>query len=376
MARLLRVGPPLALGPNARRVHLTEPRSERRRVTPTTKAEPHGAARGGVPRGWYYVCPSRALRRGPVGLDVGPTRLATFRDERGRAVTLHARCSHMSADLSGGSVVNGRLVCPLHAWEYGGDGRCARIPAQQLIPPFACQPAYPTIEVGGHVVAANAVAPGFDFPFFEDRDPAEMRAARPFDFLLDVPWYLIGANAFDVQHFLVAHDRTLVDPPVVDSPAPLARRITGTYDVTGDSLRDRMIRRLAGPRVRMSVTVWGGTLVLVSAAFARTTSHGMVFLRPLGEGRTHVRVIVWIDRRRSALGRALLDPLDAFIRRRFIRAFLNDDADRTRGVRYNPATLIEADRELQSYMEWLAAVVTGSADTSNQRKAEHEQALA
>jgi aminopyrrolnitrin oxygenase len=314
-----------------------------------------------VPTGWFYLCRSRDLAPGPVRAELGgAAAYVAFRDAAGRAVTLDARCSHMRADLARGEVVGGHLRCPLHAWEYAGDGRCVRIPATEEIPPFACQPAYPTAEVGGHVVFYNAPAARFPFPFYEGRLPDDLLPAEPFDFIVNTPWYMVGANAFDIQHFRVAHDRTLVAAPVVDCPAPLARRITADYDVTGTSARDRLTRRFSGPRVRMSVTVWAGTLVLVTAAFRRTTSYGMVFVRPLRGNQTLLRTIVWVPRRQGAVRRALLDPLDARVRRRFIREFMMDDAVRSDGVGYNPDTLIDADRELRDYFAWLARV---TADT-------------
>jgi hypothetical protein len=106
----------------------------------------------------------------------------------------------------------------------------------------------------------------------------------------------------------------------------------------------------------MSVTVWGGTVVLVTARFCRTTSYGMVFVRPLDAARSHLTTIVWVPRRRGAAARALIDPVDAGLRRRFIRAFMEDDAVRSHGVGYNPATLIDADRELRDYFAWLAGL--------------------
>jgi nitrite reductase/ring-hydroxylating ferredoxin subunit len=309
-----------------------------------------------IPSGWFYLCRSRDLRPGPVRVTLdGATRVG-FRDDAGRPVTLDARCSHMGADLSRGRVIAGRIRCPLHAWEYAGDGRCVRIPAAEAIPPFACQPTFPTAEVGGHVVFHNAPAAPYSFPFYDRLSPADLLPAEPFDFTVGTPWYMIGANAFDLQHFRIAHDRTLVNAPVIDSPSPWARRITADYDVTGTSLRDRLTRRFSGPRVRMSVTVWSGTLILVTAEFRRTTSYGMVFVRPLPGGRSHLRTIVWVPRRRTALRRALLDPLDARVRRGFIRAFMTDDAVRSDGVGYNPETLIDADRELRNYFSWLAGL--------------------
>ena len=67
----------------------------------------------------------------------------------------------------------------------------------------------------------------------------------------------------------------------------------------------------------------------------------------------------------------VVDPVDAMIRRRFIRAFMAADATRSAGVDYNPATLIAADRTLADYMTWLAAlgngIASGAGDTPNTR---------
>jgi aminopyrrolnitrin oxygenase len=321
-----------------------------------------------VPQGWFYLCSSGELRRGPVELTLGPRKYAGFRDASGAATVIDARCSHMGADLSRGSVADGVIHCPLHDWQYDGAGRCVHIPAADVIPPFARQAAYPTAEIGGHVVFCNAPTAPFPMPFFDGVTPDELLPAVPFDFVVDTPWYMIGANAFDLQHFRVAHDRTLLDEPILENPSPFARRITASYDVTGAGWRDELTRRISGKRVRMSVTVWGGTNMLATAAFERTTSFGMVFVRPLNELRTHLRTIVWVRRRRGAVARSF-DPLDAFIRRGFIRAFMADDAIRSIGVGDNPATLIAADRTLADYMTWLAALCNGpaSGDTSSTR---------
>jgi phenylpropionate dioxygenase-like ring-hydroxylating dioxygenase large terminal subunit len=334
--------------------------------------ETEGAARQltfpKIPRGWYYLCHSHALRTAPVGHELGNAKYAAFRDAEGRVAVLDARCSHMGADLAKGRAVDGVLHCPLHDWQYGGDGRCLRIPASMELPPFARQSTYPTAELGGHAVFHNAPVADYPMPFFEGRSPAELYPAKPFDFFVNTPWYLVGANAFDLQHFRIAHDRTLVDAPTVDLPSPFARRIAATYDVTGNSVRDRITRRFSGPQVHMAVTVWGGTLILVTARFRRTTSYGMVFVRPLGDDRTHLRTIVWVPRRSGRLASAAIDPIDASIRRRFIRAFMADDALRSDGVRYNPATLIEADREMAHYLAWLLAVTNGALPSTLQMK--------
>jgi phenylpropionate dioxygenase-like ring-hydroxylating dioxygenase large terminal subunit len=312
-----------------------------------------------VPIGWHYLCRSRELAPGPIRYELGGRRFAAFRDGNGRAAVLDARCSHMSADLSTGCVSGGVLHCPLHDWQYAGDGRCVRIPVTGTIPPFAKQQSFPVAEFGGHVAFFNAPAADYPFPFYDGTSPVELLAAEPFQFDVFGPWYMVGANAFDAQHFRTAHDRALVDEPVIDHPSPFARRITATYEVTGDTWRDALIRRLSGPRVRMTITVWSGTLVLVTAEFRRTTSYGMMFAKAIDDGHAHLTNIVWVRRRSGAVSRRIVDPINAAVRRSFIRAFIEDDAARTTGVRYNPATLIDADHELTQYMNWLSTLTGG-----------------
>jgi phenylpropionate dioxygenase-like ring-hydroxylating dioxygenase large terminal subunit len=152
----------------------------------------------------------------------------------------------MGADLSLGCVKSGRLVCPLHGWEYGREGICERIPSSPEIPPFARQPSFPVEERGGHVFFFNRPQARFPLPFFAGLREADLLAAQPFEFTVDAPWYLVGANGFDVQHFRCAHDRTLVDEPVVDSPHPFAWRMRAKFAVTGTSFRDRLTRWFSG----------------------------------------------------------------------------------------------------------------------------------
>jgi hypothetical protein len=70
--------------------------------------------------------------------------------------------------------------------------------------------------------------------------------------------------------------------------------------------------------------------------------------------------IVWVRRRPGAWGRCV-DPLDAALRRAFIRAFVRDDQQRSDGVRFNRATLIPADALLLNYLDWLHEVARGES---------------
>jgi hypothetical protein len=172
----------------------------------------------------------------------------------------------------------------------------------------------------------------------------------------DAPWYFIAANGFDLQHFRNAHDRVLAAEPVVDSPHPFARRIRLRLKVKGDSAADRLTRWLAGDEVRMTITSWAGTLIFVESQFKRTTSFGMVSVHPEEKFSMRARVVVWVRRNRNPAARLVLDPVNALIRRKFVRIFLESDLGRMSGVRFHPRRAIEADEVLREYFEWLQKI--------------------
>ena len=313
-----------------------------------------------APASWYYLGAVSELARGPIGACLAGREFVGYQTNARRVGVLSGRCSHLGARLANGFVKGDRLVCPLHGWEYGTDGICKRIPASDDIPGFARQSSYPVEVRGGHAFFFNRAGSRFPLPFFEGVSADELLPAKSFDLIAEAPWYFVGANGFDIQHFRMAHDRTLIGEPGVSSPSPFARRIVATFEVRGNSAQDRLTRLFAGPQVIMDITVWCGTLIFVRATFARTTSFGLFNVLPIDAQRTLGRVIVWINRSKTAIVRHLIDPANAAIRRLFIRTFLRSDLPRIAGLRYQPANLIAADRVLADYFAWLEKVAEPS----------------
>jgi phenylpropionate dioxygenase-like ring-hydroxylating dioxygenase large terminal subunit len=313
------------------------------------------------PPAWYLFGASRELGTRPVSKDLLGRRLVAFRTERGRPAILDARCSHLRADLGNGRVVGETVQCPYHHWRYGVDGRCVQVPAMGDVAAFARQRSYPTVERHGFVYFFNGPRPLYPLPFFAAADPGEFIPARPFGLTLHCPWWLVGANACDLQHFLGAHDRRLAGRPTVERPSPYARRASALFAVVGQSWRDRVTRWFGGGEVEMAITDWCGVLMFVTATFRRTRSHGMLTSIPLGRDRVLVRGVVFVNRSGSLVGRSLFDPLHLRLRRYFVKEFLRPDAElAARGLRYNPGSLLPCDVEMARYFSWLAETTTAA----------------
>jgi phenylpropionate dioxygenase-like ring-hydroxylating dioxygenase large terminal subunit len=315
------------------------------------------------PVSWYLFAPSHALRSGPISREIFGRRLVAFRTASGRVAILDARCSHFGADLGQGCVDGEVLRCAFHQWEYATDGRCVGIPRAADIPASAGQAAYPVVERHGFLFVFNGPEPLFELPFFPGVRPEDLVAARPFGFELACPWYLLGANFFDLQHFRGAHDRQAIGEPRVDCPSPFARRAGARFRIAGHSWQDRLTRRFAGAEVEMSIVDWCGNLMFTTARFARTCSYGMAAAEPRAGGGVVMTLIVFVPRSRGPLGRMCVDPLNARVRRLFIRRFLEADVARLNGLSYHPYGLIDQDRHLAEYLHWLAAVAHGKAES-------------
>jgi hypothetical protein len=199
----------------------------------------------------------------------------------------------------------------------------------------------------------NGTEPAFQLPFFDGCSEAELATARPFTLVLDCPWYMVGANGVDVQHFQTTHDRELVGLPKINYPERRVHQAVTQFRVAGRGWRDWLTRRVAGDTVEMNVWDWAGTLFFVRAKFRRTQTFGMVSMLPVDRGRTLVYVRVWVRRSCNLAGRLLWDPINSRIRRFFIRKFLEPDIARSAGTCFNPDRLIAADQCLTDYFAWL-----------------------
>jgi phenylpropionate dioxygenase-like ring-hydroxylating dioxygenase large terminal subunit len=308
-----------------------------------------------IPMGWSLLCAERDLRNGPIACQGIGERLVTFRTAAGRIGVLDSRCGHFGADLAKGRVTGETLVCPYHSWSYRPGGGCERLPAHQESACDVRQGSYPAEVRQGLVYYFHGPKALFPLPFFDGEDPEKFVASKPLDILLECPWYMVGANSFDFQHLYSVHERRMLEPPLAECPTPWSRRARTRSAVGTSTWYDLVARRFSGPEAEMTATDWGGSLIFVRVRFDRTTTYGMVSLRPLGSNKTLVQVVAHLPRTRSAL----LDAARVRLRLLFIHLFLRSDATRLDGLRAGPMHLIQADREFLAYLQWLALASNG-----------------
>jgi len=178
------------------------------------------------PNTWYHALYTDELESGQLSsLEYLGRDLVAFRDSAGTPHILDAHCPHLGAHLGKGGQVEGDIVrCPFHAWEWNGEGECARIPYSSRIPAAAKIRSYPTVERNGQIYFwyhADDEAPSFEPPTIEEWSaPGWTQEWRRAEWTIRGHPQEILENGVDWQHFPPVH---LMDPPTtfdfsVDGP--------------------------------------------------------------------------------------------------------------------------------------------------------------
>ena len=139
--------------------------------------------------------------------------LVLFRNSSGQLVCLLDRCPHRAAKLSDGQIIDGKLECSYHGWQFGAAGKCLHIPQlpeNAKIPVAACAKFFAVVERQGIVWlwAGEAEIAGEEcIPTVADLEyPGLFMVDTVVDLPLDAT-YLIE-NLVDPAHVVISHDRT------------------------------------------------------------------------------------------------------------------------------------------------------------------------
>ncbi len=161
---------------------------------------------------WYPVALSDEVTDDkPLQVQILGLKFIAFRDSDGDPHVLSDTCIHRGGSLGKGWVKAGHAICPYHGWEYGGDGKCTKIPTQaegHTPPARAKVDSYPTEEQYGILFAFLGDLPEaerpplYGIPEFDDDD---WRANKVIAFEVNAYYERSIENGLDAAHNEFVH---------------------------------------------------------------------------------------------------------------------------------------------------------------------------
>ncbi|KAB8315221.1 Rieske 2Fe-2S domain-containing protein [Tolypothrix campylonemoides VB511288] len=156
---------------------------------------------------WYIAMRSKALGKKPKAIELFGQLLVAWRDQKGHPVIMERYCSHLSASLAIGKIVDGCLQCPYHHWRYDNSGQCVSIPEVDYIPPKARQATYITVERYGYIwVWYGSQTPLFPLPEFPAAEDRHNYIPRYFTDKTNTSMLRVLENSFDYYHVVTLHN--------------------------------------------------------------------------------------------------------------------------------------------------------------------------
>ncbi|MEM7726648.1 MAG: Rieske 2Fe-2S domain-containing protein [Cyanobacteria bacterium P01_A01_bin.45] len=149
----------------------------------------------------------------PYSFSLYDQPLILFRNSAGKLICLKNLCPHRAAKLSDGQLINGRVECLYHGWQFGTDGECLHIPQldkSAKIPKQACIKSFPTQESQGIIwvwLGDKAEKNETSIPVVKE---VEKTGLFTVDTVIDLPYdqdFLVE-NFLDPAHVPISHDRT------------------------------------------------------------------------------------------------------------------------------------------------------------------------
>ena len=110
--------------------------------------------RAGInPNCWYMIAKSSEIGEQPVKREIWNQSVALFRTAKGEIYALEDRCAHRLVRLSYGRVIEDKIECAYHGWQFDGTGQCVYIPHLSSDPslPDCRVKSFPLVEKHGFV---------------------------------------------------------------------------------------------------------------------------------------------------------------------------------------------------------------------------------
>ena len=255
---------------------------------------------------WYPVALATEVTADkPLRVKMLCLQFVAFRDSNGRAHVLSDTCAHRGGALGLGKIKGNSVACPYHGWEFGGDGRCTRIPSlgdDAKLPARAKVDAYPVQEKYGLIFAFLGDLPEAERPPLYDIAEYGTPQWRAQHFVFDVKAYYERSieNGLDPIHNEFVHQaqgQPSLSPEQQRTPLPIEQIPWGSkhyIKFDGSKSEDTALSGVRqGPRLGAAGSWHQGPNQLVTYIDLTATNsfHQYMFETPVDESNTRVFLV-------------------------------------------------------------------------------------
>ncbi|KAI5354060.1 hypothetical protein L3X38_006955 [Prunus dulcis] len=251
---------------------------------------------------WYPLHLTQDLPKdAPLGLTVFDKQLVLYRDGSGLLRCYEDRCSHRLAKLSEGQLIDRRLECLYHGWQFQGQGKCVKIPqlpSGAKIPKAACVKAYEVRDSQGVVwvwMSHKKPPKPNKLPWFENFDrPGFDYSSTIHDSLMNtlffwrISWILPTFQSHMTGRVLLRKEK-MHSPLRFEVTERTDRGFAGYWGEAKDQSLPYFLRFEAPGVIE-------NTRELVDKNGEKHYSAGLFLCRPTGQGKSMAIMRKWVDR--------------------------------------------------------------------------------
>ncbi|KAI3425305.1 hypothetical protein D9Q98_009070 [Chlorella vulgaris] len=244
---------------------------------------------------WFPSEFSASLTEGKmVPLELFGQTWVLFRDESGAAACVRDECAHRACPLSLGTVVDGRIQCPYHGWEYNQAGACTKMPSTAFCKGIKVD-SLPVVEADGLIwIWPGRPAAISGGPPEVARPPAGFQVHCELVMEVPVDHGLLLENLLDLAHAPFTHTTTFAK----GWPVPDAVRFNASQ-LLGGNWEPYPIDMQFGPPCLVLSTIGltspGKIERGARAAACKNHLHQLHVCLPAGEGRTRLLYRMSLD---------------------------------------------------------------------------------
>ncbi len=311
--------------------------------------------------GWYPITESKKLKKGEASsFKLLDQRLALFRGMDGTVRAMDAFCPHMGADLGNGEVIDNKLRCYFHQWEFNGDGSVSKVPALETPPCNVKQAAYPVQEKYGQVWVFSGLEADHDVPVAPGLEESDADALFLKEITLFAHHHVLMAGGIDLNHFATVHNLDMeFDFEVKEEGSEFKWELEGALPKKG--LKARFGRFLLGPLFRYQMKFSGGSVTSITYGHNQRFGgkgrelpalHILWGAIPQENGVSKVKIFLLTKKRKGVLG-GITNFFLYFLTLFLLTILRDEDAKAFPNMRFQLGHLVKGDESVARLVQCL-----------------------